>query len=74
MVHLTLEDDSTNPRKVQTTHPATVSCPGQPEFVNSSDSQTVCLKIFGHTKTLTIVLVQHTDAFETVAALSAGAD
>jgi len=51
-----------------------VSRPGQPEFLNSSDSQTVCLEIFGHTKILTVVLIQNTDAFETLAALSAGAD
>jgi hypothetical protein len=42
--------------------------------LNSSDSQTVRLEIFGHTKTLTVVLVQHADAFEKLAALSAGAD
>lgn len=73
-VHLTLEDEGSNSQKVQTTHPAAVSCPRQPEFLNSSDTQTVCLEIFGHTKTLTMVFVQHTDAFETLGAVSAGAD
>lgn len=74
-VHLTLEAEGSNSfKKLGTTHPTTVSNPRRTEFSNSSDSRTVCLEVFGHTKMLTVVLLQHTNAIKTVTPVSGGAD